>query len=171
MQAALSEPIEVTLHVAKALADLGVRYLVGGSLASSLHGIPRATQDVDIVADLALRHVENLSSALKDAFYVDADMMRDAIRRGASFNVIHLATMFKVDIFVLGRDELSREEMARRQVHRVGNLREHELYVASPEDVVVQKLAWYRKGDQISERQWNDLLGVPVYLHQDVDMN
>ena len=78
--------------------------------------------------------------------------------------------MFKVDIFVLGRDELSRAEMARRQVHRVGSLPEHELYVASPEDVVIQKLAWYRKGDEISERQWNDLLGVLKVQRNSIDL-
>ena len=160
MQPALSEPVEVTLQVAEVFERLGIPYLVGGSLASSLHGIPRATQDVDMVAGIGLRHVDAFVSALSGAFYVDAEMIRDAIRRGASFNVIHLATMFKVDVFVLGRDELSREEMARRQIHRVGGPPERELFVASPEDVIVQKLDWYRKGGEVSERQWNDLLGV-----------
>jgi hypothetical protein len=160
MTSALSEPLEVTLLMAETFEGLGIRYLVGGSLASSLHGIPRATQDVDMVAGMGLRHVDAFVSALRSTFYVDADMISDAIRRGASFNVIHLATMFKVDVFLLGRDELSREEMARRQVYRVGGPPEREIFVASPEDVVVQKLDWYRKGSEISERQWNDLLGV-----------
>jgi len=86
-------------------------------------------------------------------------MIRDAVRRRASFNIIHLETMFKVDVFILGRDELSRKEMARRRVYPVGEpLRE--VYVASPEDIILQKLDWYRKGSEISQRQWKDLLGV-----------
>ncbi len=159
METPLSEPVEVTFRVTEALERLGIAYLVGGSLASSLHGIPRATQDVDIVAGIGLRHVDEFVAHLKEAFYVDADMIRDAIRRSASFNIIHLATMFKVDVFVLGRDPLATEEMARRQPYRLGEPA-RDLYVASPEDVVIQKLDWYRKGNEISERQWNDVLGV-----------
>jgi hypothetical protein len=170
VQSDLSEPVEVTLQVADTFERLGIPYLVGGSLASSLHGIPRATQDVDMVAGIGLRHVDGFVAALEGTFYVDADMIRDAIRRGTSFNIIHLATMFKVDVFVLGRDELSREEMSRRQIHRVGDPPERELFVASPEDVIVQKLDWYRKGGEISERQWNDLLGVLKVQGERIDV-
>jgi hypothetical protein len=87
--------------------------VVGGSVASSLYGIPRATQDVDLVADVRLVHVDGITSALADDFYVDADMIRDAIKRRASFNVVHLGTMFKADVFILQGDSWSREEMAR----------------------------------------------------------
>ena len=91
MTAALSEPIQVTLEVARAFERLGVAYAVGGSLASSVHGIPRATQDADVVAALALDQVDALVRALGGSFYVDGDMIRDAIQREGSFNVIHLA--------------------------------------------------------------------------------
>ncbi len=115
----MDEILEITLYVTETLERLGVPYLVGGSLASSLHGTPRATQDVDLVADLRLQHVPALVAALEETFYVDHEMIRDAIARRSSFNVIHLETMFKVDVFILKDDPASRQEMERRQVYRV----------------------------------------------------
>ena len=152
-----AEPIAVTLRVAAEFDRLGVEYLVGGSLASSVHGLPRTTQDVDLVARLAGRHVHDLVSALEQEFYIDADMAHDAIRRRASFNIIHLATMLKVDIFVFSGDALSQEEMRRKVAVA---LRDRAIWFASPEDIVLQKLDWYRKGHGISERQWRDVIGV-----------
>jgi len=157
---ALPEPIAVTLVVARALERLGLRYLVGGSLASSLHGVPRSTNDADLVVELPGAKVDVLASELAADFYVDADMIRDAVTRGASFNVIHLATMFKVDVFVLTRDPMAQEEMARRRAHAVAPGSPELAWFASAEDVVLQKLDWYRKGEGISERQWRDVLGV-----------
>lgn len=154
----LTEPLQVTLRVVRVLEALAVDYLVGGSLASSLHGVPRATQDVDIVAALRLRHVDEFVSELGPLFYVDADMVREAIRSLASFNIIDMATMMKVDIFVAGRDELQKAEMARRE--RYSFDAQTTLWLASAEDIVLQKLDWYEKGNRISERQWNDALGV-----------
>jgi hypothetical protein len=152
-----AEPIAVTLRVAAELERLGVEYLVGGSLASSVHGMPRTTQDIDLVARLAGRHVDALVSSLVQEFYIDADMIDDAIRRRASFNIVHLATMLKVDVFVFAGDPLSQEEMRRKVAVP---LRDATIWFASPEDIVLQKLDWYRKGQGISERQWRDVLGV-----------
>jgi hypothetical protein len=115
----LAEPIGVTLSVSSVLERLGVEYLVGGSLASSLHGIPRATLDVDIVADLHIPHVKPLVAALESEFFIDVDMVTDAVRRRATFNVLHLATMFKVDVFVVGDDDLLAAELSRKQRVRV----------------------------------------------------
>ena len=80
--------------VARALDALSVPYVIGGSLASSVYGVPRATQDVDLVADLKTEHVDRLCVALAQEFYVDADMIHDAIQRRTSFNIVHLKTMF-----------------------------------------------------------------------------
>ncbi len=156
----LAETIEITLLVTEALERLGVAHVVGGSLASSLHGIPRATQDVDIVADLRLAQVEPFADALGGEFYVDADMIRDAVRRRACFNVIHLKTMFKVDVFVLDRSPMSDEEMSRRETHEVQADPPRRLTLATAEDIVLQKLKWYRLGGGVSDRQWGDVLGV-----------
>lgn len=154
----LAEPIEVTLALGRVLDVLGVPWLVGGSLASSLHGIPRATQDADIVADLHGVHVRPFVDAVEGEFYVSDDAVRDAVRRRATFNVIHLATMTKVDVFLLRREPLAVAEMERRRFYSLDETRR--LPVASPEDIILQKLDWYRKGDRISERQWRDVLGV-----------
>jgi hypothetical protein len=107
----LSEPILVVVRLVQAFDALGVAYVVGGSLASSVYGIPRATQDVDLVADLKSTDAEELERLLSGDFYVDGDMIRDAIARRASFNVIHLATMFKADVFIMKPDAWSREAM------------------------------------------------------------
>jgi hypothetical protein len=133
---------------------------VGGSLASSLHGIPRSTQDADVVADMKPIHIEPFVKALESEFYVDADMIREAVNKRSSFNVIHLETMFKVDVFLLGEDDVSQEEMARRKRFQVSEEPGGELFLASAEDVILQKLHWFRLGKAVSERQWNDALGV-----------
>ena len=97
---AFGETLLVTHTVGAALDHLGVRWYVGGSVASSLHGIPRATQDADLVAALALGQGQQLADLLEQDFYISAEAAETAIRRRRSFNVIHLDTMFKADIFV-----------------------------------------------------------------------
>ncbi|MEW6753800.1 MAG: nucleotidyl transferase AbiEii/AbiGii toxin family protein [Candidatus Latescibacterota bacterium] len=156
----MDQVLEVTLLVTQTLERLGIPYLVGGSLASSLHGIPRATQDVDIVAAVRREHVASLVAALQASFYIDAEMIREAIGRGSSFNVIHLASLFKVDLFVARDDVPAHQQMERRQTHVISEQPRRELMVASPEDTVLHKLRWYRMGDEVGERQWSDVLGV-----------
>ena len=158
--APLSEELAVTLRVVHALERLGVRYLVGGSLASSLHGNPRTTNDADIVAELDESHVDALVTDLAADFYVSDVAVREALRRGSSFNAIHLDTMFKVDVFVMTADPLQVIEMGRRQRHAVGPGAADVLYFASAEDTVIQKLLWYRRGGEISDKQWSDIAGV-----------
>jgi hypothetical protein len=156
----VDEILEVTLHVVATLEHLGVPYLVGGSLASSLHGIPRATQDVDIVARLTQRDVDGLVTALRNTFYLDEAAIREAVELRSSFNLIHLGTLLKVDIFVAKEDEASRAQMQRRQRYVIEGEPPSELVVASAEDVVAHKLYWYRLGDGVSDRQWSDAIGV-----------
>ena len=152
------------------LEGLGIHYLLGGSLASSLHGIPRTTQDADLVAALEYRHVPFLVEALRDTFYIDADRIRDAIRRRASFNLVHLSTLTKVDIFVYKGDPFSRSEMGRRQQIELPGGEGSSLLVASAEDTVLQKLRWYVLGGGTSERQWNDILGVLKVRRASLDL-
>ena len=164
----LAEPIAVTVAIVEALDKIGVRYLVGGSLASSMHGIPRSTQDVDIVADLKLGHAVRLARELADTFYVDADMIREAVVNQSSFNVIHLETMFKADIFVLRSDDFALEEMNRADLEQLG---ERQVVVASAEDIVLEKLRWYRMGDAASDRQLRDVLGVLTVQAKSLDFS
>jgi hypothetical protein len=156
----LAESMSVALLVADELNALGVPYAIGGSLASAVHGVMRTTMDVDLVADLRLEHAELLAQALGDSFYVDAEMVRDAIRRHSSFNLIHLETMFKVDICVAKPRPFDRSQLARRQLVLVSEEPERRAYVTSAEDIVLAKIEWYRMGGEISDRQWRDVLGV-----------
>ena len=160
----LPEQIAVTMQVIGALEGLGVPYAIGGSFASALHGVMRATMDVDLVADLRLEHVAPLSQALGEAFYADPEMMREAIGRHGSFNLIHLDTLFKVDLFVARPRDFDRAQLARRQSHQLGEDPACRAYVASAEDTVLAKLEWYRLGGEVSDRQWRDVLGVLLSL-------
>ena len=156
----LTEPLAVTLSVIDALESLRVPYFVGGSLASAVHGVVRATMDVDIVADLRLEHVEPLVRILGDAFYADAEMMRAAVRRRRSFNLIHLETMFKVDVFVRKERPFDQAQFERRVLQTMTTDPERTAYVASAEDTILAKLEWYRMGGQTSDRQWRDVQDV-----------
>jgi hypothetical protein len=154
------EAFQVLLEVTRVLEELDVPYVVGGSLASSLHGIPRSTQDADLVAALRPDHIQPFINRVEGAFYVSPERVEAAVRRRTSFNLIHLKTMIKVDLFVFSETPLARQEMARRQVLPIPGEPEAHLQVASPEDTILQKLPWCRKGGGVSERQWNDILGV-----------
>jgi hypothetical protein len=155
-----SEPVAVTLLVIEALEALGVPYLIGGSLASAVHGVVRATLDVDLVADLRPEHVARFVQSLGNAFYADLDAIHDAIRRRSSFNLIHLETMFKVDVFIPKQRPFDQVQLTRRTQQLVATDPERTAYVASAEDTVLAKLEWYQMGGQVSERQWRDVLGV-----------
>jgi hypothetical protein len=148
--------------VLAALNELGIRYFAGGSVASSIHGIARYTQDVDIVADLKPGQVDELAGRLIPEFYADAGQMRDAIRYGRSFNIIHITSGFKIDVFLFGDNDFHEREWARSGVTAwyVEAGTPLEIQVASPEDTILGKLAWYRSGGQTSDRQWSDVLGI-----------
>jgi len=156
----INDVLDVTLIVAAALDKLGISYLVGGSLASSLHGIPRSTHDADIVVDLKIEQVDALVSELEGAFHIDGDSARDAIRRRRMFNILHLETLFKVDLFIPDEGEYSAQQMARRQTLTVKREPTRELSLASAEDVVLHKLHWFKLGGGASDRQWQDALAV-----------
>jgi hypothetical protein len=155
----LPEPIAVTLQVIDALERVDAAYVIGGSLASTIHGVVRTTLDTDIVADLSLRQAQPFADLLT-GFYLDIDTIRHAIRTRSSFNVIHLATMFKVDIFISKNRPFDRQQLGRRQAWIADPDSGRTIYVATPEDTVLSKLAWYRLGGEISDRQWRDILGV-----------
>ena len=153
----ISEPLYVALQMAEIFENLDISYLVGGSIASSIYGEPRATQDIDMVAELKSHHIQALIASTKDAFYIEEEDVIHAVSQHSSFNVIHLETMIKVDIFVLGSEAIDREEMRRRRPQTIADT---QLVVATPEDIVLQKLIWYQKGGEVSDRQWRDVAGI-----------
>jgi hypothetical protein len=156
----LPEPIAVTLAVTDALERLRVPYFIGGSLASAAQGAARSTLDADIIADLAAEDVQALLKALAGDFYCDADMIGEAIRNRSSFNLIHLATMFKVDIFINKGRPFDQSQFERRVLQSFSTLPPRSAYIASPEDTILSKLVWYRLGGEASDRQWGDTLSV-----------
>jgi hypothetical protein len=147
--------------VVKAFEKLGVPYYIGGSVASSAYGVARATLDVDMVSDLKPEHVHPLVEMLESDYYIDEKMILDAIHRSSSFNLMHLETMLKVDVFVVKDRPYYKEAFKRK---RKDSLDEEqgaaEFYLASSEDIILSKLEWFRMGGNVSERQWDDVLGV-----------
>lgn len=165
----MEEALAVTLQVIGVLRRLNIQYVVGGSIASSIYGKPRATQDVDVIANLSEKHVSEFVVALRDDFYLDEPAVRDAVRRRSTFNVIHLHTFFKVDVFVAKHDTATAQELARGRSYLPPEAPGTEITLASPEDIVVQKLYWYRLGDHVSERQWTDAMSVLNVRGKDLD--
>lgn len=155
-----SEVLQVTLLVTNLLDDLGIPYVIGGSMASIIHGTLRTTMDVDIVADIHPEKVSSFASKLQDAFYVDEQMIQQAIQRQSSFNLIHLNSMFKVDIFIPKARPFDNQQLSRRVAEKISPDSDVQIWVLSPEDIVLAKLDWFRIGGEISERQWRDILGV-----------
>jgi hypothetical protein len=153
--------IAAVLPVARCLNDLGVRHYLTGSGASSAHGIARASLDVDLVAELEPDHVDRLIACLGVAYYIPVERIRDAVAHRRSFNLIHLASMFKVDVFVSrGRpfDRIAADRAAAAAIDDAPDA--PPLPTATPEDIVLAKLEWFRRGGEVSERQWWDIVGV-----------
>ncbi len=143
------------------LDKLSISYYISGSLASSVFGLPRSTMDIDIIAEIQLLHISHLKQNLESEFYIDEDMIKEAIDRLSSFNIIHLETAMKIDVFIPKRDSYQDSALSRKQKDTlVENDKSSEFYFLSPEDIILNKLLWYEKGNQVSERQWLDVLGV-----------
>lgn len=133
-------------------------------MASIRYGEVRATNDVDFVAELRLPHAAQIAAMLEGSWYADRDSIADAIRRSGSFNLIDFATMLKADVFVAKNDEFTRQQLARRRLESLGTPDDPvDAYIASPEDIILQKLRWYRMGGEVSDRQWRDVMGVLIY--------
>ena len=156
---AFSEIEDVALRVARALESLKIRYLVGGSVASSLLGEPRATNDIDLLVELTEAQVPLLAAALGPDFSVDQEALLDAVRRKRSWNIFFLPLVTKVDLFIKRADAFDESELLRRQLVAIGPAGES-LYVATAEDILIRKLAWFREGGESSTTQWRDVLGI-----------
>lgn len=166
-----NEPIEVTLKVTAVLESLGIPYIIGGSLASTLYGMVRTTQDSDIITEMRLEHVQPFVAALENEFFMDVEMIADSIRHHSSFNIIHRESMFKVDVFNPDPRPFQRSQLTRAQRQTFEFETTLGANFASPEDTILSKLEWYRLGGEVSERQWRDILGVLKIRQGELDLD
>jgi hypothetical protein len=158
----MNTPADAFRRILAALDRLEIPYFVSGSVASSVYGIPRTTMDVDLVANLRVDQIDPLASELQTDFYADPQMMKDAFEHGRAFNVIHVGSSYKIDIFPLGRDAYSQEAFGRRRFAetKAAGGEPVECALSTAEDTILSKLRSYRAGGEISETQWNDLRGI-----------
>jgi hypothetical protein len=160
----LSEPgsgdvLAVALRVAAAIEACGGEYFVGGSVASSLQGEPRATNDIDFVLSLPLGKIASFRDELGCDFEVDTDMLRTALMRASTANAFFLPLVIKIDFFGRGYEPFDEAEFSRRRAIQIRPNGES-LMIKAPEDTVLRKLLWYRAGGEVSERQWRDIQSV-----------
>jgi hypothetical protein len=156
----LPDPIAVAVSFARLLERLDIPYVIGGSLASSLHGEPRSTNDIDVVADVRADNVAPLVRELQRDHYVDPDVVGAAVRSGGTFNVIQISGAVKIDVFVVGDDQFDAERLRHRERVRVSTDPPADVFIDSAEHTILRKLEWYRRGGETSERQWRDVIGI-----------
>lgn len=170
MPAPETELIAATRQVINILDELHISYCLGGSLASSLQGIGRATIDADLVAELMLRNCRPLADRLSSRFVVSLDAVIQALQNESSFNAIHREHLVKVDVFIAQSGPWHRSQMARRQLMPFGDETHPPVWFSSPEDTILAKLDWYRLGGGVSDRQWGDVLGVMKVQAENLDL-
>lgn len=151
--------------------ELGISYYICGSIASSAYGTSRATQDIDLVSDITELSVNILVDKLRSDYFIDGEMIREAIELKSSFNLIHLKTMMKLDVFIL-RNDLFHKMTNKRKIEDTLDKDENsiKIFLSSPEDVILSKLDWYVKGNKASEQQWRDIIGVIKVQKNNLDL-
>ena len=148
------------LRFTDVLTELGIEYHLGGSYASSIHGMPRQTQDIDVVVDVRIDTVAPLAAKLAGEFYLDTSSITEAVQQKSSVHPLHLDSGIKIDIFMRGESAYDNEEFLRAAPVQVQRSPARYVHVNSAEDILLRKLQWYRLGGQVSERQWRDAMGV-----------
>jgi hypothetical protein len=154
------QELKIIQKLTDLLDQLSIVYAIGGSIASSVYGVIRFTQDADITVSPFSPVADKLYEMLKDDFYISKQAMYQALESRGSFNVIHFETSFKIDIFVQADDEFEKQLLARSRKINLGDPLDKALSFISPEDIILLKLKWYSRGGSASQRQWSDILGV-----------
>ncbi len=154
------ESEKVIERLADVLDSLGIRYAIGGSVASALYGTVRFTRDADITVEPFSPVADRLYELLQGEFYISREAMEEALRSHGSFNVIHFETAFKIDLFIQGPREFEGRLLERRRMLRLSDESGRDVSVVSPEDIILLKLGWFRQTECMSQRQWDDVLGV-----------
>ena len=152
--------LQAAAEVVAILRGLGLPVLVGGSVASSVYGVPRTTHDVDIVTQFELSDVDALLRALGARYYQSREAIEEAVTMRTCFNLIDYTTMLKIDIFVLGDSAFARAELEGVSDLEVDRATGMWLPLPRVEDLIVQKLAWFEEGGRVADSQWRDVLGM-----------
>jgi hypothetical protein len=150
----------VIRFVASVFRKLGITYAIGGALAGSIHGINRSTEDVDIAVEPFPGRETEFAASFGPDYYADVPMMQQANRERSSFYMIHYGTGFKVDVFIRKDRPFDLSVLSRRVSTEAEPVSGQTIDVVSAEDVVLLKLEWFRLGDEVSDRQWSDILAV-----------
>jgi hypothetical protein len=156
----LPDVVTTLIELKGALDRADVDYMVVGSLASSAHGLPRATRDADLVTVTTSQQIKKLVQMLRPTFYVSEDAALGAVRHGTSFNAIHEETFFQVDLFVMKLTPFNKAQFDRREYIELDPEQDITMPFQSAEDTILSKLDWFRQGQEVSERQWQDVLGI-----------
>jgi len=159
------EQIDVLSDVARRLDSLGLPWMLVGSYASGYYGEPRFTKDIDIVVGYQEADAERITAAFTEAYYVDAQMLREAIRHETLANIIHEETLFKIDICPAKKDAYSQQALARRQRIDLGGF---SVWIATAEDVILSKLVWNRLSP--SELQLQDAAEI-IKIYENLDIH
>ncbi len=161
--------VEALMPLIQACNHLSIEYYIGGSVSSSVHGLPRRTQDVDVIVNIQSNHVHPLTQLLQQEYYFDEQALEDAVQHSLPYNLIHLNTMMKVDLIPLKQRAFTKEEARRAQTQEleIGML---PVRIASAEDAILTKLEWFHMGGQSSSRQWNDILGIVMRQGMKLDL-
>jgi hypothetical protein len=164
----MSHPLARGLNeLTAALTALRIPFVVGGSLASSAHGVLRSTFDGDLLAVILPVQIPRLVEALGKDWYADSELIRQSLERGRGFNLIHMTTASKFDVFPASSDfhtsQLQRAKLTPLKLEGADLCP-----VATPEDILLAKLSWYREGGESSEVQWRDIAGILV-INPDLD--
>lgn len=158
------------MPVVEVLERLQIQYYIGGSIAGIAYSLPRTTYDVDILAAMESRHASALVQALRNDYYVDLESIFEAISFHTSFNMTHQATHVNVDIFISAGRPYDDQQFNRVQAHLLPGA-ERPINLASPEDVILNKLAWYESGNRVSDQQWRDIQGILRVQGQTLDLS
>ena len=167
----LDDLVAALSPVVTVLRDLQIRHYVGGSVASSFHGAARSTMDVDLVCELQADQIQEFVSRFGTDFYLSEPAVRDAVRRKSCFNLIHIATSFKVDVFVSRERPFDKASMRRATLEHLGESQTIDVPIATAEDSIISKLEWYRKTNETSERQWDDVTRLMALLGDTADID
>jgi hypothetical protein len=142
------------------LEQLDIAYAIGGSMASSIYGNIRFTQDTDVTVEPFESRAQQLFEMLRQEYYISKEGVFQALKNQSCFNIIHLTSAYKIDVFIRKNNAFEKQLIKRGRKLKLSEQEQKLFSVVSPEDIILLKLQWYQQGGCSSELQWNDVLGV-----------